>query len=265
MRSFATLAIVFAMILCCCATASATVLFQDNYDAKTPIGLDLTTVAPTVGWKVEATKATPVLADVSTEANPGATNATKFVGHANFVSEADLGYADWLEISPAHQAGSAGGVIEFKMDAWVGTDAALEFVTFASKAYAGGSWDVLLAKDGSVKEYSSSAGGYITKVAAGVIPKDAWIPITVLANYGAQTYQANVNGNSFSGAFQGGTVGSDSMMAWYVNRSSGLGGGVYYDNVSITYQGTIVPEPSSLALAALGLLSLVAYAWRKRK
>ncbi len=46
----------------------------------------------------------------------------------------------------------------------------------------------------------------------------------------------------------------------FVSAASSTGAG--FDNFSLT---TTVPEPSSLALLAAGMVSLLAYAWRKRK
>jgi hypothetical protein len=43
------------------------------------------------------------------------------------------------------------------------------------------------------------------------------------------------------------------------------GGGAVVDNVSVTAVPTTVPEPSTLALLAAGMIGLLAYAWRKRK
>ncbi len=41
--------------------------------------------------------------------------------------------------------------------------------------------------------------------------------------------------------------------------------GTVADNVRVDVSGVAIPEPSSLALLAAGTLSLLAYAWRKRK
>ena len=49
-------------------------------------------------------------------------------------------------------------------------------------------------------------------------------------------------------------------MSWYDN-SVGNGSTIWLDNFSLSQ----VPEPSTMALAAAGLLGLLAYAWRKQK
>lgn len=46
--------------------------------------------------------------------------------------------------------------------------------------------------------------------------------------------------------------------------ASGFGDVTMFDNVSV-FNSTVVPEPSTIALLATGLIGLLAYAWRKRK
>lgn len=60
------------------------------------------------------------------------------------------------------------------------------------------------------------------------------------------------------------TLDGFGIAANYSTSNPGGSYEVYVDNLTYTATG-VIPEPSSLALLAAGLLGLLAYAWRKRK
>jgi len=60
----------------------------------------------------------------------------------------------------------------------------------------------------------------------------------------------------------------DGLEKLHIGYEANLGGGLYYTGkiAGLTFTGVpIVPEPNSILLLGIGLLGLLAYAWRKRK
>jgi hypothetical protein len=54
-----------------------------------------------------------------------------------------------------------------------------------------------------------------------------------------------------------------SISIWLLNQGNGAGGGCWnFDNVRLE---SMVPEPTSMAMLAIGIIGLLAYAWRKRR
>ena len=64
------------------------------------------------------------------------------------------------------------------------------------------------------------------------------------------------SGTAYQSTYSG-SVGIQNVML-YSNGTPGS-----YDNFTLSY--TSVPEPSALVLLALGVVGLLAYAWRRRK
>ena len=68
-----------------------------------------------------------------------------------------------------------------------------------------------------------------------------------------------------------GTPKTDTIVGLTSEQQTQLLSGLWYVNVHTTpfpggeIRGQIVPEPSTLTLAALGLLGLIAYGWRRRR
>jgi hypothetical protein len=254
MRSLSTLMFVFVIgaLACFASPAFATVLFQDSFEGQV-VGNPLSGCTPPVGASYSGS-GYGLIADAVAAPGPGATNSGKFVGGIN------VGNEDWLNLSAASQAATAGQVVTFNFDAYVTGDQTnafgLDVATFTSHGYAGGAWNIILARNGSLRYYD---GDYQTAV--GTFATDTWVPVHVVADYTAKTFQATVGATTFGGNFQPST-GNGQLSTMYISSDQSRAD-VYYDNVSVTVGA--VPEPSSLVLVAVGLVGLLAYAWRKRK
>lgn len=110
------------------------------------------------------------------------------------------------------------------------------------------SFSLTFSTDGTNYGTSTSLTAAVPPTPAhwGVIAEEDFALTTVAARYVKMTITAN---------WQGGTC---------ANSEAAVGG----DRVGfrdIQFNGTVVPEPSALALLATCVLGLLAYAWRKRK
>jgi hypothetical protein len=259
MRPFSTL--VFALVLgglaCFASSASATVLIQDTFE-----GHDLGAIAtpPTVGatWiggtNRRGSAGVGVL-NVTTAAAPGATNAGKFLG----TTGADPLGVVWM--TTADEASTLNQVVTFHGDFYMdSTGGNMEMYGLASTSdtyWKGSSWYLRAKPDGHVDTYT---GGWNPSV-TGTFLLNQWNSFTVVADYSAKTYTANIGGVVFSAGFETDTGYDTHTVGGLALGTGGASAGGYYDNLTVT----TTPEPSSIALVTSGLVGLLAYAWRKRK
>jgi hypothetical protein len=85
---------------------------------------------------------------------------------------------------------------------------------------------------------------------------------TTIAGWQFTTAEMNSGLKTYTEDFTVGSLGAGGTL--YVGFESLSPGHLLYDNVSITTP-TATPEPGAVTLVITGLLSLLAYAWRKRK
>jgi predicted MFS family arabinose efflux permease len=81
------------------------------------------------------------------------------------------------------------------------------------------------------------------------------MPVTIVTDLSQGTYTANIGGVTISDVLNSSAT---SVGSFYLSTSVG---GVAFDNLSVS----TVPEPSAVLLMAMGLVGLLAYAWRKQK
>ncbi len=262
MRSFSTLVLVLVVgsLLYFSSPASATTIFQDDFESHTgrivTVGDQLSSLVPLIGESYTTTLANEsgvpaVIADVTTAPGPGETNS------GNFVDLKTLSY-NWANISAVNQSAIQGKVVEFKYDVYVESgvapQAGLDIGTHMGQWYGSG-WNIILSTNGDVWYYDT------TYHKAGTFAAGSWVPVCVVADYGAKTFDATVGTLlNFSGAFQT-SSGNDAFASLILTRDSGGDTSVYVDNLAIT----LVPEPCSLVMLPVGVVGLLAYAWRKRR
>lgn len=259
MRSFSTLVLllVCGALACFSSPAAAEVIFQDDFDSQT-LGAGLATLTPPIGESY-ATSNAGIIYDAATSPG-GVAGDGQFYGMQSGLSGA---LADRMQISAADQAATAGQVVKFSLDYYVasveGGAGAGPSIMALNTADAwtgynyGFSWGITVNQDGSISQWAANVTALTpTGLTA---TTDAWIPIEVVADYGALTYTATVDGQSFSGTM---LVGDFKRLEIAPNNYSLQ---YFVDNVQISE----VPEPSTLALLAAGLCGLLTYAWCKRK
>jgi hypothetical protein len=257
MRSLSTVvvvALVFGALLCVASSALAApvVLFQDDFEAYS-VGSGVNGLSPVVGspW---AASSSAVVADVTTDPAPGATNSGKFYSPLN--SNGSFGYAN-----PTTDGitASVGQVITFKMDVYqpsVTTAYGGGIGAYGSTSgYGQNIFDLVLRPNGVLEWYN--AGDTTLQTAGGTFATDTWIPVTIVADLAAKTYTADVGGVTVSDVFN--SSAANQLGQLFISPNT-----FRFDNLLVTIPGQ-VPEPSTFLLIVTGLLGLLAYAWRKRK
>jgi hypothetical protein len=239
------------------ASAQVTVIFQDNYEAD---GLDtvLASNSPQVGLSYDGSVYGRVGDDASVF-GLGSSNTTKFVGPQVGV----INSQDFWNISAADQAAITGQKVTIDFDAYVGSAVSAIVFDVTSQDPGGGGpanfgpgFDIELYSTGVLRYWSSAS---VEETVPGTFATDTWIPVHIVADFAAHTFDATVGAVSVTGA----TFYTATNPNFFERlQVSGGGGEGYYDNVSITYAG--VPEPSTLLLMATSVLGLV-YLRRKWK
>lgn len=262
MRLLANLLFVFVIgaLLCFSATANAEIIFQDDFEGHTA-GVALSTVTPPIGksyWESVSGSVGNILNE--TTIPPGGTS-NQFVGGAAGITEV-------MHITTADRAASTDGLVQFDFDLYVRGNSsgyfAFEVATFTSDAYwyTGRGWNLRFGVDGNLAWYGQQGGVDGSYFAGGndSFRRDTWVPVQVVADYSAGTFEATVDGYSFSGNFasDAGNNAFGNLATW---RNIPGAGESYIDNVTIR----IIPEPSSLVTLFAGLIGLLCYAWRKRR
>jgi len=87
---------------------------------------------------------------------------------------------------------------------------------------------------------------------------DAWHNVLIEADFASQTFKVCIDGGDWSDALD--FVNSATTLQSVGLAAQALGRGSFDD-----FSLTIIPEPSTIALLCVGILSLIAYAWRRRK
>jgi hypothetical protein len=260
MRPLSTIVLALALAAMVCFSSqafAATILFQDNFDGHN-LHDKIINVLPPVGgdYLGSADGGSTTYGEVMNSATTGLSgNATQFLtphGGAGVWVACNLTLDD--------TALTAGNVVTYQWNQIVtggSTGFGQEVGAYTNPVTGGGNaFDICLYRNGTIKTFQSSDANFVTR--AGTFALDQWIPITVVADYGAQTYSANVGGVTWSDVFNKSTLtGGKFQMSPSFNTS--------VDNLVISLGAPVVPEPSTLVLATVGILGLLAYAWRKRK
>lgn len=248
MRLVFRAAVVFAIVtmaLLASPITAGTIIFQDDFNGHAGGDL-LSSYTPPVGDSYAGEWAI---------IKEGGVGGTDYTGMA---STMDTGQ---MHISAANTAAITGQKVQFNFDFYAGYGES-DLITFGS-GFTGRGWDLLLKGDGSIRYYNedvTTGGGYVSAGGAGSFAGNAWVPVKVVADYGMHTFDATVGTYSFSGDW--GAAGGSTFER--VHMCGNGNSRFYIDNLSIQ-SPPAVPEPSSMALIVMGSLSLLAYAWRKRR
>jgi PEP-CTERM motif len=140
---------------------------------------------------------------------------------------------------------------------------------------------ILLNINGGISVFTNTAvggGDGTIATADGLIPRDTWANLEAQLNFSTQTFRVLLNGTPVTfteGAFSGTNVpfrntfglavsiAELGFQGYYNANNNPTFNSMYFDNLTVTAVSA-VPEPSSFALAAFGLIGL-AVRLRKRK
>lgn len=259
MRMFSSLLsiAVFGGLACLATPVHATIIFQDDYQGYT-VGDAVHNLVPPIGEGYYWAGASHYgYIDDNTTNPPGGAAGVQFVGGL----PASAGYGQQnAVITAADEIAATNQVVQFKLDAYVVGNGVqnygLDLSTFASGgAYVGRAWDINMQTNGTISIYDDN--GY-NNVPGASFRTDTWVPVEVVADYGAGTFQATVDGFSFGGNFST-DPGNNTFRR--ISISEAGYSPAFIDNVSVQ----IVPEPTIVTLFVTGLVGLVCGIRRKRR
>lgn len=210
MRLFSTL----VLILACCVLAiyplpvGAAVIFQDDFEHH-PLGSRLPDLNPPIGERYgPSSNATIVIDSTSVPPSGGAGDSEWCVGVSGLAP--GIAYQDLMLVSAADQLINTGQVVTFSLDYYVASNPELPgdgapgpsiMALNTEEGWTGDnygfSWGLTVNRDGAICQWAPNASvltptGFSARI-------DTWIPIEVIADYGALTYTATVDGHTFTG------------------------------------------------------------------
>lgn len=235
MNRFLVIAAVAAIsgLLCGASTADAKVVFRDDFQAYT-VGDVVHNLLPPIGEGYYWLGANHYgYINDNTTTPPGGAAGEKFVG--GLPSLAGYGQQNAV-ITAADELAATNQVVHFNLDAYVvGTTAqnyGLDLSTLASGGvYVGRAWDINLQTNGTISIYDDS--GY-NNVPGGSFRTDTWVPVEVIADYAAGTFQATVDGFTFGGNF---STDPDNNTFRRVSIGEGGYSPAFIDNLLVTIPG----------------------------
>lgn len=186
-------------------TSAVEVYFQDDFESHA-VGADLVSLSPPIGKSYATSNIGKVFDSATSPDNiGGADNSQKFAGAGTL--ESPNAYQDRMQISAEAQAVSTGKVVKFSLDYYVasaeggaGNGPSIMALNTADEWTGdnyGFSWGFTVNQDGTISQW---AGDVTALAPTGLTARtDTWIPIEVIADYGAGTYTATVDGHTFTG------------------------------------------------------------------
>jgi hypothetical protein len=262
MRPFSVLVSVLAVggLLCFTSSVSAdTVILQDNFETQT-LGASIIGLTPPTGLAYDGYGTAQKVCDVTTDAAAGTGHSGKFASLPNVASTRINAWSD-------SNAATAGQKVKLDVDLYLASNAVdgdNPNVTVYMGYYPHGAVAMnLFAKTGVINAVTDEYSGAGTN--PGTMPLGAWTHLHAVADYATDTYTASLGSVNWSGSFCNHdtaptTLDQISLNYWSANNNQAIGG--YFDNLTVSI---VTPEPASLNLLGIGLIGLLAYAWRKRK
>ena len=245
---------VFLMLVVLClwivASPASAALFMDNFESDT-VGADPVIGAGDTGGSWVLNEGLAGHVDVVTGQYLQLTRRGDAVGTAYF---ADANATGWNVASTTNK------VVTFSTKLQAASDSADSMLlVFSSTGIAAppaalDMFDIYFAPTGIIHFYDRAGGSWSNPTFGYTL--GAWHDVSVTLDTTARTFQLQVDSNT---DIVRSWTGASHQLGTVTLAAGGPGAEGLFDNVGL------VPEPTSLALLATGLLGLLAYAWRKRK
>lgn len=265
---------VLLTLVCCAGLAQATTLISDDFESYSDVTsswLSYTDNDPNgPGWVVDEDIQERVQVMQSPVTSTGHVFNTPYGSQFLHLYRGMEGMASAANVltSEAQATIAANGSMRVEVDAhnvsgidgW-GGNIGISAYDDAPGAYDHCAFDLSLRSDGALWMWQ---GGTTAQI-AGAYTLNAWNKLTVDINFATDRCSVSVDGilKASDLVFAAGDlakVQKIEMQSWWNSSTGGPGRGGF-DNLVVTS----VPEPSTISLVAMGLVGLLAYAWRKRK
>jgi len=234
-----------------------TVVFQDNYSRPDvpPAASDaLAGSLPQVG---AAYSGNGTVMDVL-QATGVDLAAGQALGGGNFLKTGGGGFSSSKALlTSLGEAETQGKIVQVSFDFYMATGSGdMDFNSFAGSGTFGRGFDILLASTGQISWYASNNPGGDFINTGGSFALDQKHSFVLAADFGNQTFSANIGDFAFNGNLSPSSSGIGNLLFYSSGTPS-----FYVDNLSIT----VVPEPSTMGLALSGVAAFAFFAQRRRK